>query len=160
LEYTYLTPDIINKIEEYKSEFLTKDQVIIQALHLIYSQHRDITLDHMLELSNYLEVPLNQIEGIITFYDMFRVKRNARHHVRVCKNLPCHIMGCKKLIELFEKLTGEERNQESKNGRFYIETVECIGACSVAPAFMIDDDLYDGAKITEEKLNEILSKYT
>jgi NADH-quinone oxidoreductase subunit E len=114
----------------------------------------------MLELSNYLEVPLNQIEGIITFYDMFRVKRNARHHIRVCKNLPCHIMGCKKLIELFEKLTGEERNQESKNGRFYIETVECIGACSVAPAFMIDDDLYDGTKITEEKLNEILSKYT
>jgi NADH-quinone oxidoreductase subunit E len=160
LEYTYLTPDIINKIEEYKSEFLTKDQVIIQALHLIYSQYRDINLDHMLELSNYLEVPLNQIEGIITFYDMFRVKRNARHHIRVCKNLPCHIMGCRKLIELFEKLTGEKRNQESKNGRFYIETVECIGACSVAPAFMINDDLYDGTKITEEKLNEILSKYT
>jgi len=65
----------------------------------------------------------------------------------------------KKLIELFEKLTGEERNQESKNGRFYIETVECIGACGIAPAFMIDDDLYDGTKITEEKLNEILSKY-
>jgi NADH-quinone oxidoreductase subunit E len=160
LEYTYLTPNIINKLEEYKNEFLTKDQVIIQALHLIYSKYRDISLDYMLELSNYLEVPLNQIEGIVTFYDMFRVKRNARHHIRVCKNLPCHIMGCKKLIELFEKLTGEERNQESKNGRFYIETVECIGACSVAPAFMIDDDLYDGTKITEEKLNEILSKYT
>jgi NADH:ubiquinone oxidoreductase 24 kD subunit len=97
LEYTYLTPDIINKIEEYKKEFLTKEQVIIQALHLIYSKYRDITLDHMLELSNYLEVPLNQIEGIVSFYDMFRVKRNAKHHIRVCKNLPCHIMGCKNL---------------------------------------------------------------
>ena len=160
MQYTYLTEDIRQKIDKYLNTFPVKEQVIIQALHLIYSKYRDIELPHMEELSNYIQVPLNQIEGIVHFYDMFRVKRNARHHIRVCKNLPCHIMGCKKLLELFEKLTNEKANEESKHGRFYIETVECIGACSIAPAFMIDDDLYDGTKITEEKLNEILSKYT
>lgn len=160
MEYKYLTEDIRQKIDYYLKTFPVKDQVIIQSLHLIYSKYRDIELHHIQELSDYIQVPLNQIEGIVSFYDMFRVKRKARHHIRVCKNLPCHIMGYKKLVELIEKITGEKSNEESKNGRFYIEKVECIGACSVAPAFMIDDDLYDGTKITEEKLDEILSKYT
>lgn len=160
MEYVYLTQDIKERIDKYLERFPVKEQAVIQSLHLIYSKYRDITLEHMQELSDYLQVPLAHIEGIVSFYDMFRAKRNARHHIRVCKNLPCHIMGCKKLLELFEKLTGEKANEESKNGRFYIETVECIGSCSVAPAFMIDDDLYDGTKINEGKLNEILSKYT
>lgn len=160
MEYIYIDEELKSKIDKLLKTFFTQDQVIIQSLHLIYSKYRDITLEHLEELSNYLNVPLNKIEGIVSFYDMFRVRRNAKHHIRVCKNLPCHIMGCKKLIEMFEKLTGEVRNEESKNGLFYIETVECIGACNVAPAFMIDDDLYDGTNITEEVLNEILSKYT
>ncbi len=160
LEYKYLTQELRQKIDKYVQTFPVKEQVIIPALHLIYSKYRDIEFHHMEELAEYLQVPLSHIEGVISFYDMFRRKRKARHHIRLCKNLPCHIMGCKKLLELFEKITGEKANEESKNGRFYIETVECIGACSVAPAFMIDDDLYDGTKITEEKLYEILSKYT
>ncbi len=160
MEYIYIDEELKSKIDKLLKTFFTEDQVIIQSLHLIYSKYRDITLEHLEELSNYLNVPLNKIEGIVSFYDMFRVKRNAKHHIRVCKNLPCHIMGCKKLIDIIEKLTGEVRNEESKNGLFYIETVECIGACSIAPAFMVDDDLYNGTNITEEVLDEILSKYT
>ncbi|MEZ0324258.1 MAG: NAD(P)H-dependent oxidoreductase subunit E [Hydrogenothermaceae bacterium] len=160
MEFIYLTEEIKQQIDRYVEKFPLKDQAIIQSLHLIYSKYRDIEDVHMKELSEYLQVPLNVIEGIVSFYDMFRVKRGARHHIRVCKNLPCHIMGCKNLLKMFEKLTGEKANQYSKNGRFYIETVECIGSCSIAPAFMIDDDLYEGLNITEEKLNEILSKYT
>lgn len=160
MEYNYLTQDIREKIDKYVNTFPVKEQAVIQSLHLIHSKYRDIELPHIKELSDYLQIPLSQIEGIVSFYDMFRRKRKARHHIRLCKNLPCHIMGCKKLLELFEKITGEKANEESKNGRFYIETVECIGSCSVAPAFMIDDDLYDGTKITEEKLYEILSTYT
>ncbi|MFN3788063.1 MAG: NAD(P)H-dependent oxidoreductase subunit E, partial [Sulfurihydrogenibium azorense] len=112
MEYVYLTQDIKERIDKYLERFPVKEQAVIQSLHLIYSKYRDITLEHMQELSDYLQVPLAHIEGIVSFYDMFRVKRNARHHIRVCKNLPCHIMGCKKLLELFEKLTGEKANEE------------------------------------------------
>lgn len=160
MEFKYLTEDIKQKIDRYIQVFPVKEQAIIQSLHLIYDRYRDIQLDHMKELADYVNVPLNLVEGIVSFYDMFRVKRGARHHIRVCKNLPCHIMGCRNLLRMFEKLTGEKANQHSVHGRFYIETVECIGSCSIAPAFMIDDDLYNGLNLTEEKLDEILSKYT
>lgn len=160
MEFKYITPDIREKIDRYVNSFPVKEQVIIQSLHLIYYKYRDIDFKHMKELADYLDVPLNLIEGIVSFYDMFRIKRGARHHIRVCKNLPCHIMGCKNILKMFEKLTGEKANTYSQSGRFYIETVECIGSCSIAPAFMIDDDLYNGLNITEERLNEILSKYT
>lgn len=160
MELKYLTEEIRQKIDRYIQVFPAKEQAIIQSLHLIYDKYRDIEQDHMRELANYVGVHLNVIEGIVSFYDMFRVKRGARHHIRVCKNLPCHIMGCKNLLKIIEKATGEKINQPSVYGRFYIETVECIGSCSIAPAFMIDDDLYNGLNLTEEKIDEILSKYT
>lgn len=160
MEYIYLTEEIIQRINRYLERFPRKEQVIIQSLHLIYDKYRDIELEHIQELADYLKEPVATIEGIVSFYDMFRIKRNARHHIRICKNLPCHIMKYKKLLKLIEEKTGVKAEEHDPNGRFYIELVECIGACSIAPAFMIDNDLYDGSKITEEKLDEILSKYT
>lgn len=160
MELKYISEDMKREIDRYVEIFPVKEQAIIQSLHLIYDKYRDIQLEHVEELSRYLGVPVGLVEGIVSFYDMFRVKRGARHHIRICKNLPCHLMGCKSLLKMFEKLTGEIANQQSKGGRFYIETVECIGSCSIAPAFMIDDDLYNGLNITEERLDEILSKYT
>lgn len=160
MELKFLSEDMRREIDRYVEVFPTREQAIIQSLHLIYDKYRDIQQDHIQELSDYLKVPVGLVEGIVSFYDMFRIKRGARHHIRVCKNLPCNLMGCRGLIRMLEDLTGEKVNQKSKNGRFHIETVECIGSCSIAPAFMIDDDLYNGLNITEESLNEILSKYT
>jgi len=61
---------------------------------------------------------------------------------------------------MLEKLTGAKAGETSIDKNWYIELVECIGSCAIAPAFLINDDLYDGSKIkSEEDLKDILSKY-
>ena len=158
--YKYLNEEIRKKIDQYRNTFPYKEQSIIPSLHEILNYYRDIPFESLEELADYLEVPLNEIEGIVTFYDMFRHKKNARNHIRICRNLPCHLRKARKLVKQIEKLTGAEAGGHSVDGRWYIELVECIGSCAIAPAFLINDDLYDGSKIkTEEDLKNILEKY-
>ncbi len=158
--YKYLNEEIRKKIAQCRSIFPYKEQCIIPSLHEILNYYRDIPFEAMEELADYLQVPLNDVEGIVTFYDMFRHKKNARNHIRICRNLPCHLGKARTLLKKIEKLTGAEAGGHSTDGRWYIELVECIGSCAIAPAFLINDDLYDGSKIkTEEDLKNILEKY-
>jgi NADH:ubiquinone oxidoreductase subunit E len=61
---------------------------------------------------------------------------------------------------MLEKLTGTQAGESSPDGKWYIELVECIWSCAIAPAFLVNYDLYDGSKIkTEEDLKKILEKY-
>ncbi|NPA54335.1 MAG: NADH dehydrogenase FAD-containing subunit [Aquificae bacterium] len=161
-EYQFLTPDIIDKIEEYRKEFpYYPQQLIIPALHEILYKYRDIPEDAIFELADYLKVHPSEVEGIVSFYDMFRHKKNAKNHIRICRNLPCHLGKYKNLLKMIEKLTGAKAGKSSEDGKWYIELVECIGSCSLAPAFLINDDLYDGSQIkNEEDLKNILHKYT
>ncbi len=158
--YKYLNEELRNKIDEYKNTFPKKEQCIIPSLHEILYFYRDIPFESLQELSEYLEVPLNEIEGIVTFYDMFRHPKHAKNHIRLCRNLPCHLNKSRNLLKKLEKLTGAEAGGHSADGLWYIELVECIGSCAIAPAFLINDDLYDGSKIkTEEDLEKILNQY-
>ncbi len=162
MKYKYLTQELINKIDYYINKYPVKEQAIIPSLHEILYKYRDIPEEAVKELSDYLKVPLNDIEGIVSFYDMFRhPKQGAKNHIRVCRNLPCHLGNYKNLLKMLEKLTGAEAGGVSPDKKWYIELVECIGSCAIAPAFLINDDLYDGSKIkNEEDLKSILQKYT
>ncbi len=162
IRYQFLTEDIIEKIEEYRKEFpYYPQQLIIPALHEILYKYRDIPQEAVFELADYLKVPPSHVEGIVSFYDMFRHKKNAKHHIRICRNLPCHLANYRNLLDMIQKLTGASPGKPSGDGMWYIELVECIGSCAIAPAFLIDDDLYDGSQIkNEEELKKVLEKYT
>lgn len=159
MKYEYLTNDLIEKIDSYLNKFPYKEQAIIPSLHEILEKYRDIPYKSLEELSDYLQIPLSHIEGIVSFYDMFRYKKNARHHIRICRNLPCHLANYQSLLDKIKELTGADIGKNSPDGRWYIELVECIGSCAIAPAFLIDNDLYDGSSLDEEELKKILEKY-
>ncbi len=159
-KFKYLTDELIQKINYYLNKFPKKEQVIIPSLHEILYVYRDIPFEAIEELSEYLDIPLARIEDVVTFYDMFRHRKNAKNHIRICRNLPCHLGKYRNLLKQIEKLTGAEVDGHSADGLWYIELVECIGSCAIAPAFLINDDLYDGSKIkSEEDLKKILEKY-
>lgn len=160
MEYRFLTEKLQKKIKSIQNKYLVKEQAIIPSLHLIQETYRDIPHEAVKELSHFLKIPLADIEGMVSFYDMFRFKKNAKNHIRLCRNLPCHLGGSRELLKMLEKLTGAKAQGSSQDGKWYIELVECIGSCAIAPSFLINYDLYDGSKIkNEEDLKKILEKY-
>ncbi len=160
MEYKYLTEEIRKQVDYYVNKYLKKEQAIIPSLHYIQEVYRDIPHEAVVELADYLQIHEADIEGIVTFYDMFRHRKNARNHIRICRNLPCHMAKYENLLSLMERLTGAKAGSHSPDGKWYIELVECIGSCAVAPAFLINNDAYEGSKIkTEEDLKRILERY-
>jgi len=158
-EYKYLTADIIEAIKKCRKKFPYREQCIIPALHQILEKYRDIPEEAVFELADYLKVPPADVEGIVSFYDMFRYpKKGAKNHIRICRNLPCHLANYQSLLEDIKNITGADIGKPTD--LWYIELVECIGSCGIAPAFLINNDLYDGSKIkSKKKLKEILKQY-
>ena len=98
-----------------------------------------------------------EIYGIITFYSRFKLKPKGKYNIEVCLGTACYVKGSKAILEAFEKELGIRSGQITDDGLFSLEEVRCIGACGLAPAIVINGEVY--GKMTEKKVSELILKY-
>jgi NADH-quinone oxidoreductase subunit E len=108
-------------------------------------------------VSQLLKVPESDVFGTATFYSLYRWHSAGKHHIQICHNLSCTLMGAETVIKHLENTLGVCEGQVTKDGRFSFIRMECIGRCDGAPAMLVDDD-YHG-NLTPERIDEILKKY-
>lgn len=94
------------------------------------------------EVAAYLEVPQAHVEGVITFYTMFRDRPVGRDVVMVCKTLSCRLRGAQEVIDALEEKFGIEMGGTTADRRFTIETAECLGLCDMAPCMLVGDQRF------------------
>ncbi len=154
---TMFDVDLQKKLEEHANYFPKKEQALLLCLHEV-QKHYGYIPDFALEgIARILDVPLNHVENVVSFYDMFDRGQVAKHRVYVCMSIVCDLMDKDKLLKALKELLGIDFYQVTKDGRFKLIPVQCLGACSEAPFFMIDQDSYRFE--SKEKLNEVLSRY-
>lgn len=102
-------------------------------------------------------IPLAQIYGVATFYAQFRLKPSGKHLVRVCHGTACHVNGAKDLTEAIEKHLGVASGETTPDRLFTLETVACLGCCSLAPAVMIGEVTH--GNLTPSAAVKILKRY-
>ena len=110
------------------------------------------------ELSDSLNLPNNEIFGVSSFYSFLSLKPRGRYVIRICKSLPCHMQNARMIIDGIQEVLGIAPGEVSKDGRFSFELTNCIGACDLAPAMLINDDVH--GHLTPEKLSKVLKEYT
>ena len=113
--------------------------------------------EFMTEMAESLDMPLNDIYGVASFYSFLSTKPMGRNVIRICKSLPCYIKHCQTVIETVEKEIGIKPGQTTLDGRFSFELTNCIGLCDGAPAMMINDDPH--VDLTPGKISQILKGY-
>ncbi len=150
--------DLRNRLREHIDYFPRKEQAILVCLHEIQDYYGYVPPESLKPLSEMLDMPLNHVEGVVAFYDMFDRETPAKHRIRVCVSIVCHLMDKNRLLKAIEKSLGIKPGEVTPDGKFKLVPVQCLGACSEAPVFMVDEDEYKFEG--EEKLNEILSRYT
>uniref|UniRef100_UPI004072FDAA NADH-quinone oxidoreductase subunit E n=1 Tax=Aquifex aeolicus (strain VF5) TaxID=224324 RepID=UPI004072FDAA len=150
--------ELKTKLQEHINYFPKKRQAILLCLHEIQNYYGYIPPESLKPLADMLELPLNHVEGVVAFYDMFDREDKAKYRIRVCVSIPCHLMGTNKLLKALENILGIKPGEVTPDGKFKIVPVQCLGACSEAPMFMVNDDEYKFE--SEVQLNEILSRYT
>lgn len=152
-----LEESLLEKLKHHAEYFPKKEQAILLCLHEVQNHYGHIPEFALEEVAKILDLPLNHVENVVSFYDMFDRGEPARHRIRVCVSVVCHLMNKDKLIKALRELLNIDFGQVTKDGRFKLLAVQCLGACSEAPFFMVDEDAYKFE--SKEKLNEVLSRY-
>ncbi len=87
-------------------------------------------------------LPSSQVYGVATFYTQFRLKPVGKHLMRVCHGTACHVSGAVKISQALEDELKVGDGETTEDGKFTLETVACLGCCSLAPVMMIDSETY------------------
>ena len=111
----------------------------------------------MAELAESLDIPVNDVYGVASFYSFLSTKPLGRNVVRICKSLPCYLKHCQTIIESVEKEIGIKPGETTPDGRFSFQLTNCIGLCDRALAMMINNDVH--VDLTPEKISQILKTY-
>ena len=108
-------------------------------------------------ISNELNVPLEKIYGIVTFYSQFSLNPKGKYNVSVCLGTACYVKGSGDLFDKLQSMLGVTDGGCTDDGKFSLESCRCIGACGLAPVLTINEDVY--GKLTVDDLEGILKKY-
>lgn len=109
------------------------------------------------DISEHLNIPLSSIYGVATFYNQFRLTPLGKNVIRICRGTACHVKNSANLLMVLESELGIKAGMTTRDKVFTLETVACIGACSIAPVININDDYY--GRVTVKEIPKILNKY-
>lgn len=104
-----------------------------------------------------LSIPVSQVYGVATFYTQFRLKPVGKHLIRVCHGTACHVGGAGAISEALEEALGIKDGQTTADGKFTLESVACLGCCSLAPVMMIGGETY--GRLTKESAAKALKDF-
>jgi NADH:ubiquinone oxidoreductase subunit E len=108
-----------------------------------------------------LKLPLSQVYGVVTFYHFFTMVPRGKHQILVCTGTTCHVRGSKAILGQFEEQLGIKTGETTKNNLFSLDSARCIGACALAPAMAVGDDVY--GRLSPDKVQRVcqhdLKKY-
>ncbi len=108
-------------------------------------------------ISDEMNVPLEKIYGIVTFYSQFSLNPKGKYNVSVCLGTACYVKGSGDIFDKLKEMLGIADGGCTADGKFSLESCRCIGACGLAPVMTINDDVY--GKLTLDSLDGILAKY-
>jgi len=109
-------------------------------------------------VADELKLPVSKVFGVVTFYNFFSMKPQGKHIINVCTGTACYVKGAPRLVSMFEEELGVKLGETTKDGLFTLSSVRCVGACSLAPVFVIGEETY-GRIDNRDKLTEIISKH-
>ena len=142
------------KIDQILLKFPEVNGNLIGILHEIQNEFRYLPEDELRYLSEKTGVPITQIYSIANFYHRFSLTPKGEHEICVCLGTACHVKGGQNLLKQAKSVLQIDEGETTEDMQFTLEIVRCIGACSLAPAIMIDDQTY--SNITPETISHLL----
>jgi NADH-quinone oxidoreductase subunit E len=130
------------EIEEEFPRYPTKRAVCIDALKIVQRHRGWISDESLQDIAQLLEMSLDELDGVATFYNLLYRKPVGRHVVLLCDSVSCWIMGYNRLRERLCSKLGVRLGETTGDGRFTLLPIVCLGTCDHAPAMMVDEDLH------------------
>lgn len=130
---------------------------LLAILQDIQNGFRYIPEELLVRIAEWTEVPLPRVYAVATFYNAFSLEKKGTFVIKVCMGTACHVRGAPGIAEELESLLGIKRGETTKDGKFTLETVNCVGACAIGPVAVVNDH-YHG-NLTRNEIRGILKNY-
>ena len=131
---------------------------LISILQSLQKEAGYLPYQSLVQISDRIGVPMARLQSICTFYRAFSLVPTGRHKVCVCMGTACHIRGGHQVLDKLERDLHVKAGETTGDRKFTLETVRCLGCCSLAPVVKVDENIY--GRVTQNKVSKILRDYT
>jgi len=134
------------KTDDILAKYPLAEPSLIQVLQDVQRAYNYLPCDVLVKVAEALDVPLAKVFSVSTFYKAFALDPQGETIVKVCMGTACHIRGAGQLVEELERKLGIGPDQTTEDMKFTIKTVNCVGACAMAPVMIVGDKYWGNAK--------------
>ena len=145
------------RFAEMVAHYPTKRSALVPSLLYAQDEIGHLSDEVIAELAQRLDLTELEVRNVISYYSMLTTKPRGKYNVQVCTNIACMLCGGEELLDHCKKKLGIGHKGTTADGLFSLEEVECIGACSWAPAVQVNYDYHEN--LTIEKLDKVLDEY-
>ena len=145
------------KIQSYIDKHDGKKDSLIAILQDIQNEHNYLPQEALRYVAKVLKIPLSDVVGVATFYRAFSLTPRGKHTCTVCLGTACHVRGGPKILDEFERRLKVRPGETTKDNKFTLETVACLGCCAIGPVVVVDKDYH--AHTSVRQVGPILGKY-
>lgn len=136
-----------------------RDQgMLVSILQDIQAEYNYLPKKVLVEVSQALGAPLSQVYSVATFFKAFSLEPRGRHLINVCLGTACHVRGAVRVLEAIERELALKAGRTTKDLKFTLETVNCVGCCALGPVVIINGEYYGQMKT--DKVKALLENYT
>lgn len=140
-----------------EEKFDNNQEALVMILQEVNAEYNYVPPEALRYVAEKMDIPLSKIYSIATFYKAFHLEPRGRHIISQCVGTACHVRGAMRIKGKVEKSLSVKAGENTKDMRYTLETVRCIGCCSLGPVIKIDDDVY--SNVEQDQVDKMLEKY-
>ena len=146
------------KVKSILDNYQRDKGMLVSILQDIQAEYNYLPKEALVELSQALGAPLSQVYSVATFFKAFSLEPRGRHLINVCLGTACHVRRAVRVLEAIERELDIKASKTTKDLKFTLETVNCVGCCALGPVVIIDGEYYGQMKT--DKVKALLENYT
>ncbi|GIW21050.1 MAG: NADH-quinone oxidoreductase subunit E [Candidatus Sericytochromatia bacterium] len=148
------SPERFEEFKKIVAKYPQKDAALLPTLWMAQEDFGYLSLDVMKYVAKILDIPPSKVYSVASFYTMFKKKPTGKYLIQICRTLSCKLRGAEEVTEYICNKLGIGLNETTKDNKFTVIEVECLGSCGTAPMMQINNDYYEN--LTKRKIDSIL----
>lgn len=157
MEENCIKQKVQKEVKEILEKYPKEKNQLIAVLNDVQEKYGYIPKEAQRVISEEMSISMAEIYGVITFYSRFTLSPKGKYNISICLGTACYVKGSQKLLDRAIERLHIHPGEVTEDGKFSIDDVRCVGACGLAPVFMVNDEVYGNA--TVKQFDEVIDKY-
>jgi len=148
---------LYQELDDFVAQLPTKEGHLVTVLHRAQHLFGYLPREVQQYVADLMDVSLAKVYGVVSFYTFFTMVPKGKYPISICMGTACYVKQADKIVDAFKDVLGVEIGEVTKDGKFSIDVLRCVGACALAPILTVGEKVY--AHVTPDQVKEIIAEY-